>query len=503
MRAPGRLWQAERPSWPDEDHHPPRPENQNRMRPSTILALGASLTVLTAAHRGTAAENGLDATKDTESSWTADFSLLEEYRLRIASGALPDAGRLGNPPPANQQVDQHLRLLGDGQVSGANDHFRALASGALWLDLDGAAAPGTASIFATQYDNAQPFVAAYALSAEWQKQGVLDHVRVGRQASEHGLPLTFDGVSLGVRVLDRRLLLFGFGGRTVHFFETKPGFFENWVASTGAVLRPNAWSLFEVDARIIQEQVLDADRSQRDRITNHSYGLSASLRSESLYSKLFARGIDNRVSHVGGGFQFHDQDLRLGLDARIVGQLVTLGEVVESENPFFSLLGPSLPYARWRFESWKDFAVGRQSNLSFYLGWRGRQLVGNSEQPFNRNTGALYFHTRVDDFITKGLFVGGTAEANYVPRALAREWLLAFGGSAGYTSRSVKTEVGTYFQQFKINYYRQAEEMHNARTVYGAVTYRLLTWLELRARYEIDVFDRYLQSFFLSARQDF
>jgi hypothetical protein len=81
--------------------------------------------------------------------------------------------------------------------------------------------------------------------------------------------------------------------------------------------------------------------------------------------------------------------------------------------------------------------------------------------------------------------------------------LLALGGSAGYNGVTVKTELGTYFQQFKINYYQQAEELHNARTIYGTVAYRLATWLELRGRYDFDIFDRYLQSFYFSARQDF
>lgn len=435
--------------------------------------------------------------------FTADFSLLEEYRLRIASGALPGAAPLGAAPPSNQQTDQHLRLLADGQLSGAEDHFRALVSGALWLDLDGGSAPGTASIFATQYDSSRPFVAAYALSAEWQKYGVLDHVRVGRQASEHGMPLTFDGASIGVRVLERRLLLFGFGGRTVHFFEAKPGLLENLVGSVGAVLRPSASASVELDARAIQEQVLNQDRSGRNTLTNGSYGLSATLRSDELYGKAFARGIDSQVSHAGGAFQFQSEQLRLGVDARIAAQLVTLGEIVESENAFFSLLGPSLPHARFRFESWKDFSVAQDTTLSFHVGWRGRQLIAHAEQPFNRNTNAVYLLTRLDDLLRKGIFLGGSIEMHFLPRALQRERLLAFGGSTGYASTKVRTEVGTYFQQFKINYYQRAEELHNARTVYGSLAYRAAEWLELRAKYEMDIFDRYLQSFFISARQDF
>lgn len=468
------------------------------------LTVGAAWALSLLVWRAQAAEPARAAEPDAESSsFNAQFSALQEYRLRIASHALPRVGSLGEAPSVNQQIDQRLRLLGDGSISAADDRFRAEMSGALWLDLDGGSAPGAASLFATQYDNARPWIAAYALSAEWRRDKWLDHARVGRQSSEHGLPITFDGGSLGLRVLERKLLLFGFGGRTVHFFETKPGLFENWIASLGATYRPTANVALELDARAIQEQVLNADRSRHDTVSNSSYGFSAAWRSESLYTKALARGIDDRISHVGGNFQLQSTELGFGLDARVHAQLTTLGEIAESENPFFSLLGPSLPHARFRFESWKDLSVGPDSTLSLHLGWRGRQVIAHAEQPFNRNTGAVYLHARIDDFVQKGLFIGGTAEANYVPRALTREWALAFGGFTGYSGSDIRTEVGTYFQQFKINYYQVAEELHDARTVYGSIAYRLLTWLDLRARYEIDIFDRYLQSFYLSARQDF
>jgi hypothetical protein len=438
-----------------------------------------------------------------DSGYVTDVTLVEEYRLRVMSHVLPNTGTLGASQGANQQTDQHLRLLGDFQLLGPGEHFRAVASGALWWDIDGGTGNGAASVFATQYDNAQPFVAPYTLSAEWQKDGILDHARVGRQSSEHGMPLTFDGASLGVRILERELLLFGFGGRTVHFFETKPGLFENWVASTGAVYRPTEHLALELDTRVIQEQTLNSDRSERDKITNFSYGVSGAWRSESMYSKLYARGVDRLASHVGGAYQFHDETLGFGVDARVNAQLLKLGELVESENPYFSLLGTSLPYVRFRFESWKDVALGEDANLSFHLGLRGRQLLGYEEQPFNRNTGAVYLNTRLDDVFRRGTFMGATADYNFVPKALSKEYLLTVGGYAGFNGANVSTELGTYYQQFKINYYQRAEELHNTRTVYCSVGYRLVDWLELRGRYEIDIFDRYLQSFFFSARQDF
>lgn len=438
-----------------------------------------------------------------DTDWTYDASLFEEYRLRIASHALPTSGPLGEPLRTNQQTDQHFRMLADGQVSGFDDHFRATLSAALWLDLDGPSAPGTASLFATQYDYAQPWFTVYSLSAEWQKYMALDHLRVGRQAAEHGMPLTFDGVSIGLRPLAHELLVFGFGGRTVHFFETTPGWFENWVASTGAVVQPTRSTTFEFDSRLIREQTFNVDRSLSNPITNHSYGVAASFHSLNLMSKVYARGIDRQPSHLGAAFLYQHERLGLGLDAHVNAQLVTLGEVVESENPFYSLLGRSLPYVRFHFDAWKDFALDQLTHLNIHLGWRERQLVGAREEPFNRNTGAVYLNVRVDDLVRKGLFVSATAERDYVPHAFNREWLLVFGGSAGYATPAVSTEVGTYFQQYKIIYYQNAQELPNTRTVFGSVGYTPAPWLQLRARYELEIFDRYLQSFFLSARQEF
>ena len=439
---------------------------------------------------------------DGRARWSADFGLLEEYRLRIVSHALADRGPLGQPVSPNQASDQRLRLLGDGQITGMDDRFHAVMSGALWLDLDGAGKPGTGSLFATQYDNAQPWWAVYALSAQWQGKKALDYVRVGRQASEHGMPLTFDGAALSLRVIGRELELFGFGGKTVHFFESMPGLFENWVASTGAVLRPTGNSKIEVDTRLIREPTANADRSELDPITNHSYGVAATLGSDSLQSKVYARGIDRHPSHVGGAFMFQSERLSLGLDARIHGQLQTLGEVVESENPYYSILGRSLPYVRFRFELWKDFELGRLTRFDVHVGWRGRQVVGYPEQRFNRNAGALYLNAQLEDFVRKGLFLGGSVEHAYVPYVVHGERMLTLGGFAGYRNLRLKAELGSYFQQYKLVYYQTAEELHNTRTVYGSLGFRVTDWLELLGKYEIDIFDRYLQSFFFSARQE-
>jgi len=455
----------------------------------------------TASNAGPEISPDLDA--EEAGQWTSSVSLLEEYRFRRASHVLAQTGPLGEAAAVDDQLDHRLRLHADAQVDGMDDHFLSLLSGAMWWDINRAPPAGTADLFASQYDGSRVWVAPYVLSAEWRDAGVLDHIRLGRQDTEHGLPLTFDGASLGLRPFGPALLLYGFGGQTVHFFETTPGLLENWVASIGGVLRPTPVWQFELDARAVQDQVDGPLQTSPVDLTTYSYGLTASTRTETITAKAQLRGIDEQLSHAAGTMLFYAPSAHVGIDTEIYAQLVTLDEIADSENPFYSLLGPSLPYVRHRFELSHELELPDDALWTNVLGWRGRRVVGHAEQPFNRNAGVVYLHTRIDDVFTPGLFFGATAEWDYVPSSPKEAWLLAGGGTAGYDGRRIMTEVGTYYQRYKINYYQRVEELHNARTVYGSLGYRVASWLELKGRYELEIVDRYLESFFLSARQYF
>lgn len=503
---PSRARPADRP----RASRPPR-----RGRPATpappATAIGLCLALLTITHRLTAAEPAPESTAtaapappapDPSSGWTTGVSLLEEYRLRRASRALTEPGPLGEAAAVDDQLDHRLRLHADAQADGLDERFRARFSGALWWDLNGTPGGATPDLFAAPYDDSRLWVAPYALFAEWHDAGVLDHARVGRQDTEHGLPLTFDGASLGLRPLGRELLLFAFGGQTVHYFQTQPGFFESWVAAAGAAVRPLPTLQLELDGRLLRERV-DDPVDAAGELTTASYGLTASTRTELVTAKLAARGLDERPSHVTGAMQLYVPSAGLGATADLAAQLVTLDEVAESENPYYALLGPSLPHARYRFELFHELELGREGvTWTNLLGWRGRQVVGHEAAPFNRNFGAAYLWSRVDDLGLPGLFLGATVEYNYVPTSRGEPWLIALGGSAGYFGKALRAELGTDYQRYKINYYQQAEELHDARTVFGALGYRLTGALELRGRYELEIVDRYLESFYLTARQD-
>jgi hypothetical protein len=301
---------------------------------------------------------------------------------------------------------------------------------------------------------------------------------------------------------ERRLSLFGYAGRTIHFFESQPGLFENWVTCVGAGYRPSQNLRLEFDSRFEHDSILAQDQQERVWVYAHSYGLTLSMRREESWAKLFVRGLDRSASHAGGALRLVFSSIALGVDAQVNAQLRTLGEISENENPFFSLLGPSLPNLRTRLEVWKEIGLGQTTTLNLRAGWRMRQLLSGVESPFNRNFGGVYFQTELNDLAVKGLFAVGILEWNYVPWSLTNDSFLALGGSAGYSTRRVKVEAGTYYQRWKVNYYRDVEELQDARTVYASAGVRVLPWLEVRARYTLEIVDRYIHSAFFSLRED-
>jgi len=432
---------------------------------------------------------------------SVQLSLREEYRLRKSSQELTAPTALGEPAWQGETTDQDLSLFGDGVVSAYGERLQLVASGALYYDLDGTEPEGSPSLFARQSDGEQPLIVPYALSGEWRGK-VLEHVRVGRQSSEHGLPLVFDGGSVGLRPAGRDWLVFGFGGRTVHFFEAEPEPFETWVASLGTVVRLEEAVKLEVDGRLVRDRVEDMTTLEPSLVTNRSYGARVVYRAETISASVAARGIDEQASHGTASFGAELPSLELALSARLHLQFVTLREIAESENPQYTILGESLPYARFAFAVEKGLELGELTRLSVSLGWRARQLFSAEPRRFNRNTGCFSTEARLTELGVRHLFLGGQAELWYVPGSDIGERELTWGAMAGYDGSRVKTELGTYYQQYRVRYYQVAEELLNTRSVYASVGLTLLPWLEVRGRYDFDIMDRYLQTVTLSLGQE-
>jgi hypothetical protein len=342
----------------------------------------------------------------------------------------------------------------------------------------------------------------YTAAAEWRRTGPLAGLVVGRQQSSHGLPVTFDGGAIDLRFFDRRLTLFALGGQTVHFFQTRPGFFENWLVGGGAGFRLDPNLHIEADSRFLHEIILGSAGVTGERVNTHSYGLALMGRWDDLQAKLFCRGMNRTFSHVGGTFRLRMPAAGMGIDGQATTQLVTLGEIAESESPFFAVLGNSLPFLRARLETWKEFHVGDGGVVAVAVGTRFRQLLRDQPTSFNRNMNALYARMDLTDNPFKGAFASVSVDWNMPTQPDDSTRFFTVGGSAGYTARMAKAELGTYFQRFKVNYYRDVEELTEVRTVYAMGSYRVLSHVEIRARYLVEVVDRTVQSVFLTLRED-
>lgn len=456
----------------------------------TFLLAGTATANASTPPPGTPDEDEAE-TADVD-GWRFHVGALEQYRFRHATAidglAPPLVGAATDDDDEDEggeaESDQDIRLFLYGGVQDPSDRFAADLSLALWADVDGVPDDDDASAFGSIYDQSgQIWFDIYTLSAEYRSPGVLALARGGRQTTEHGIPATFDGASLRLRAVGKQLEFFMFGGRTVHFFEADADIFEDWMASAGAVIRPHEQVKIELDYRFLLE-----DTDVEEDLVDHSYGAALWFRhADWLYLKAFGRGVNDHVSHVGANANFEWRPIDFGANVHIAAQPMKLGELAEEEDPYFSILGESLPHLRTRVDVWKAFPT-HAGTFTLHVGWAGRMLLGDDPTRFNRDYGRVYLLFEARDLGVKGPFVTLAGEYHYTLEAdeLPSDDLFTVGGSAGYASHMVRAEVGTYYQRFKYEYFRDAREVEDVRTVFAAVQYRPLRWLSLRARYEYE-----------------
>jgi hypothetical protein len=444
------------------------------------------------------------AASAAEDEWQFWFLALEEYRFRTSGqndrGASSLVGSF-----ADEESDQDVRLFLEGSVGDPGDQFSAEISAGLWWDIDGSIPDGNPYGLTSVYDYRQPWWDVYTLTAEYRSKGFLKLARGGRQTSEHGLPVVFDGVSMELSAVQRRLDFFVFGGRSTHFFEWGAEPFEDWMASAGLVARLARSFRVELDYRLLLEDVLQPDKETGKGLTDHSYGLRAWYRRDHwLYAQGYLRGLNASLSHAGAGAKVVWSDLNLGADLKLDVQMITLREINEREDPFFAILGESLPNLRWCLDLWKVFETGG-GDYGIHAGWNGRNLLKGSQGPFNRNAARLYLLLEGTDIGGTGLFVDASMEAHYSTTGgqYAGDLIITAGGSAGYRDKRLKVEAGTYYQRFKYDYYLDVQEIEDVRTYFGLVSYRALDWLAFKVRYEFERMDRDVHTVTLTVSQTY
>ena len=99
---------------------------------------------------------------------------------------------------------------------------------------------------------------------------------------------------------------------------------------------------------------------------------------------------------------------------------------------------------------------------------------------------------QANDIAVPGPFVSAVLEYHYTHTmsGFDEDGLLTVGGSAGWDRDPIRAEVGTYYQRFKYEYYRNIRETTDVRSVFGQIRYRPVKWLSGRVRYEFEQFDR-------------
>jgi hypothetical protein len=447
-------------------------------------ATPASAEMLTASPSEGAALTGMTASPEP-GAWTFHIDALEEYRFRYGTAVeASGTGELSTPGlPA--EYDHDARLLLQGGVRDGRDAFSAEFSLALWGDLDGRPAAGSSHQLGSMFDADDYFwIDVYGLAAQYRTDGVLALARAGRQTSEFGPPVVFDGAHVSLRAAGPTLEFFAFGGRTVHFFEAGDvDIFEDWIGSAGVVVRPLRGLRFELDYRFLQE-----DTVLVDELRQHDYGLNAWYRPlDWVFLKAWVRGIDDQVARTGllAKLEWFDQEAGLTLSAD--AQPVTMRGLAELDDPYFNVLGESLPHVRARAELYKAFTTD-VGVYALHAGWSGRILLDDEPTRFNRDFGRVFLLATASDIGVRGPFVSLVVEYNYTHQDdFGDDGLFAVGGGVGWDRDPIRAELSSYYQRFKYDYFRDVNEVADVRTVAADVRWRPWRFLSVRARYELEL----------------
>ncbi len=418
------------------------------------------------------------------------FNVIEEYRFRMVGEGSTD-GLYGD-----SEQDHDLRLFGAGGWRDHKDRFLTTASMGMWFDLDGVH-DGEPSNLASIYDDVVR-VDIYSAYAEYHSRKWLREIRLGRQNAAYGIPVTFDGLHARFRPVGM-LDIFLFGGHTAHFFDVGDEEFDDWIGSGGVTLRPLDGLRIDLDYRFNMEDI-----GAQEGWIDHSYGGMVWYNPVPwLYVKANGRGIDDEFSHVGFRARLQFDRIHMGGRLGADSQLVTMRELNERDNPFFSILGESLPHTRWEAALWKAFPAGDAGTYTLEGGLQHR-VVHEDETAFNRDHGKAYLMFTAEDMGVAGPFVQAAAEVHFakITGDDGDEGMITAGGAAGYKNQWLRAEVGSWYQRFKYNYYRDVAEIEDVRTVFGAVTWKALDWLSVRARYQYEnLEDRDMHTVFFTLTQ--
>jgi hypothetical protein len=439
-------------------------------------------------------DNAVSADEEVAlAGWDLSLFADERYRFRRATD-----------PTEN---DHELRLFLDLGVTDPKDNLGIDVSLGLWLDLNGEPIH-TGPALASMRDSSQDFwLDVYRLSIDYHTTNVLRLARVGRQPSERGKDLVFDGLAFIFSAVPKKLEVFVHGGRSVHFYELDQGVFEDFLASTGITYRPFSDLRFDLDYLFTWEdipQTYTPETSVRKTdVAGHSVGFYGWYRYESwVQVKAGVRSLNDQVAEASADIRTEWQEQLFGADFRVKVQPSTLSEVAESFDPFFAVIGRSKPHARFSLDLWKGFDTVA-GFYSLHAGYEGRQLLEGDEEAFNRNFGRLYLLFSAENIAQSGVFLTALGERWGDDLDLGANGLWALGGSAGWKNKIIEVGAGSLYQRYKYDYYQDVDERADVQTFFGEIKGTPLDWLRVYGRYEYEMADRDLHTLTVGMSQIF
>jgi len=449
--------------------------------------------------------------ENQESTWSFSGFASEEYRFSHSSNLeLVEIDDGFDDAFEDDESDHDLRLFLSGHLLDKSDRFAGDLSMGIWHDLDGVSEVGRPSSFSSidDYDAPQSWhdpYDIYSLYGEYHSSNSLSLMRAGRQTTEYGRPITFDGATVKLNLVKPYVDWAIFGGRTVHFFEISSGLFENWLASTAVAIRPLRSLRVEMDYRYAAEAYANADTSSVGRVNDHSYGLLAFYElNEWARFKGYLRGLNSRASNAGGGTRLEWIEGQLGIDAEVDGQLTTLRSFNERDDPYFEVLGASLPHLKVNLDIWKAVTTD-YGDYGAHFGWQERLLTNDEPNRFNRDFGRIYLLLEANDIAISGPFASMVIEYNYSLSSVGLEnnSLFVIGGSAGFQWRPFKVTLGSYYYRYKYDYYIDLIELENVRSYFGEFRYDPVEWFSIRLNYQFEQFDRDLHTITLKLTETY
>jgi hypothetical protein len=289
----------------------------------------------------------------------------------------------------------------------------------------------------------------YLYEAHLDVNNPTDHVtqiRMGRQDGLRDEPVFFDGVAADFSI-NRIVGVSAYGGAAVHFFPFSANEGGNTLGGLGVDVLATQATLVSLDYLSVsnkQDAFDTKDNKDQEASLRINHRFSPNARTMVKVRTLDGETRDANVRVVGTSIDYGAE-----LNVAYYNQFMTIKETALEFSPYFTALGPSVPFQSYDIRGRKLFG----DRVSFDLGYFQRTLAKSSdESTYNHDFSRVYGTLGLYDLFVKGFSISITDE----------EWktgtVRTFNSSGidiGYQMRTVrgqrgaKFNVGSYFSLYK------------------------------------------------------